>query len=131
VKGSLGSPETQNALRKIRSALGPGEVGVGSRDGGPGGRDEGEGEGVSETGDNPGPAADIERIAAHLAFALRDEKSIAFFRIVARAVPREVIRDALTRALDACSIRKSRGALFAHIVGPNLRQRSLTNHRNT
>ena len=71
---------------------------------------------------------DPERVAAHLASALRDEKSIAFFRIVARAVPREVIRDALTRALDARSIRKSRGALFAHIVRPYLP--SFTNQRD-
>jgi hypothetical protein len=72
---------------------------------------------------------DPERVAAHLASALRDEKSIAFFRIVARAVPREVIRDALTRALDAQNIRKSRSALFVHIVRPHLPRRSLTNHR--
>jgi hypothetical protein len=75
------------------------------------------------------PEDDPERVAAHLASALRDEKSIAFFRIVARAVPREVIRDALTRALDAQNIRKSRSALFVHIVRPHLPHRSLTNYR--
>lgn len=69
--------------------------------------------------------SDIERLAAHLAAALRDEKSIAFFRIVARAVPREVIRDALVRALDAASVRRSRGALFAHLVRPHLPRRQL------
>lgn len=70
---------------------------------------------------------DIERIAAHLASALRDEKSIVFFRLVARAVPREVIRDALMRALDAQSVHRSRAALFAHIVRPHLPRRSFTN----
>lgn len=64
-----------------------------------------------------------ERVAAHLASALRDDKSIAFFRIVARAVPREVISDALTRALDAQNIRRSRSALFVHIVRPHLPHR--------
>ncbi len=68
-----------------------------------------------------------ERVAAHLASELRDEKSIAFFHVVARAVPREVIRDALMRALSAKSIRRSRAALFVHIVRPYLP--STTNHR--
>jgi len=72
----------------------------------------------------------IERVAAHLASALRDEKSIVFFRLVARAVPREVIRDALTRALDAQSVRRSRGAIFAHLVRPHLPRRSFTNRRD-
>jgi hypothetical protein len=74
------------------------------------------------------PSDDPERVAAHLASALRDEKSIAYFRIVARAVPREVVRDALTRALEARNIRKTRAALFVHIVRPYL-PRSSTNSR--
>jgi hypothetical protein len=70
---------------------------------------------------------DVERVAAHLASALRDEKSIAYFRIVARAVPREVVRDALTRALDVRNVRKSRAALFTHIVRPYLPPHSTKN----
>jgi len=130
VKGSLGSLETQNAFTKFNSASAFGEVGVGSRDGGAGGRDEGEGEGASQAGDNHRTADDIERIAAHLASALRDEKSIVFFRLVARAVPREVIRDALTRALDAQSVHRSRSALFVHLVRRYLPQRPSTNLTN-
>ncbi len=66
--------------------------------------------------------ADLERIAAHLADALSDWKSLAFFRKVARSVPESVIRDALTRALDlpAASIRRSRAAYFTSIVRPYL-----------
>ena len=69
-----------------------------------------------------------ERVAGYLASALRDEKSIAFFQVVTRSVPREVVSDALERALNARNIRKSRGALFAHIVRPYL-PRSSTNPR--
>lgn len=72
---------------------------------------------------------EVERVATHLASALRDEKSIAYFRLVARVLPREVICDALTRALDARSVRRSRGALFAHLVRPHLQQDSITKHR--
>jgi hypothetical protein len=74
--------------------------------------------------------SDAERIAAHLACALRDEKSLDYFRLVARAVPREVIRDALARALDARSVRRSRGALFAHLVRPYM-QHSIINEDHT
>jgi hypothetical protein len=127
-EGSLGFPE--NAFRKIRSkAFSSGEAGARRRDGGPGGRDEGETEGVSQTVD--GSPADIERIAAHLASALRDERSLDYFRLVARAVPGEVIRDALSRALDARSVRRSRAALFVHIVRPHLPRRSLTERPET
>ena len=117
-EGQVASAATQNAFQEIletRLRSGSGEGAGGAR--------------VAE----PEPTApgheDVERVAAHLASALRDEKSIAFLRIVARAVPREVIRDALTRALDAQNIRKSRSALFAYIVRPHLPQRSLTNQR--
>lgn len=121
VKGFPGFPETQNASKEILE-------GRSERSG------NGEGpEGLSSSPARATPIAladnDIERVAAHLASALRDEQSIVFFRLVARAVPREVIRDALMRALDAPreSVRRSRGALFAHIVGPHLPRRSFTN----
>jgi hypothetical protein len=115
-EGQIAENVTQNAFQEISET----RLRSGSREGAGGAR-------VTEP-----PAHDPndpERVAAHLASALRDEKSIAFFRIVARAVPREVIRDALTRALDAQNIRKSRSALFVHIVRSHLPHRSLTNHR--
>lgn len=113
--GSLGIPGTQNAFQEFSET-----------------RSERSGNGTySEARASPAHATpvdnDIERVAAHLASALRDEKSIAYFRLVARAVPREVIRDALARALDARSVRRSRAALFAHLVRPHLRPGSFTN----
>lgn len=72
-----------------------------------------------------------ERVAHHLASALRDQKSLAFYRLVARAVPHEVIRDALTRVLDTQDIRRSRGALFAHLVRPHLPPHQITNRHPT
>lgn len=115
VKGFPGSLETLNAFQKFSGM-----------------RSERSGNGEApEARDSPARTSpvdnDIERIAAHLASALRDEKSIVFFRLVARAVPREVIRDALMRALDAQSVHRSRAALFAHIVRPHLSRRSFTN----
>lgn len=112
-----GSPETQNAFHEFSET-----------------RSERSGsEEAYEVRNKPAHATpvdnDIERVAAHLAFALRDQRSLAFYRLVARALPREVIRDALMRALDAHAVRRSRGALFAHIVRPHLQQRSLTNQR--
>jgi hypothetical protein len=107
-----GSSETLNAFNKISERRSRSENGESQR--------KAEEDALPHSADN-------ERVAAHLASALRDEKSIAFFRLVAQAVPREVIRDALMRTLDAQSVRRSRGALFAHLVRPYLPQRSLTN----
>jgi hypothetical protein len=76
----------------------------------------------------PNDEDDAESVAVHLASTLRDEKSIAYFRIVARAVPRGVISDALTRAMNARAVRRSRSALFVHIVRPYM-PRSSTSHR--
>jgi hypothetical protein len=67
--------------------------------------------------DNP------EQLAAYLATKLSDEKSIAWYRMVARRVDHNIIRDALMRALDipARDLRRSRGAVFTAIVRPHLR----------
>lgn len=63
-------------------------------------------------------------VADYLANRLDDEKSLAFYKLVA-SLPREVIRDALMRALDvpARDIRRSRAAIFASLVRPHLRLR--------
>jgi hypothetical protein len=63
-----------------------------------------------------------ERLARHIAATLHDEKSIAWYRLVARRVDHEVIREALTRALDvpARDLRRSRGAVFTALVRPHL-----------
>jgi hypothetical protein len=71
--------------------------------------------------DNPGAAT--ERLARHLALALVESdglRNIAFYRKVARTVPRRVVLDALDRAKDARHIRKSRAHLFAFLVRPHL-----------
>lgn len=122
VEGLGSSTVTQNAFQKLyRKALAFGEVG----NGGAGER----GEGASQPVDTLSAAEHIERIAGYLATRLRDEKSLAFYRLVARAVPREVVRDALARALDVPqqSIRRSRAALFAHLMRPHMPRRSPTN----
>ena len=85
--GVPGSLETQNAFDKFSET-----------------RSERSGsEGAYEVRTRPARATpvdnDIERLAAHLASALRDEKSLDYFRLVARALPREVISDALMRAM--------------------------------
>jgi hypothetical protein len=114
-KGQDLSPETnavqnqvyENALRSGKKASG----GVG---------EEGEG------GPPPEPPVDSpERLADYLATRLGDEKSLAFYGLVARSVPREVIGDALSRALDVPrqNVRRSRAALFTAIVRPHLPQR--------
>jgi hypothetical protein len=99
---------TDNGFQNIRSdPFGTLEMGV-------------QGEGPPARVDN------IESVAHHLACALRDDRSLAFFKIVAAVVPREVIRDALTRALDvpAPAVRRSRGAIFTALIRPYLGQRS-------
>lgn len=60
-----------------------------------------------------------------LAQKLNDEKNIAFYKFVVRRLPEEIIRDAFMRALDVPqrNIRRSRGALFASIVAPELNTR--------
>jgi hypothetical protein len=64
----------------------------------------------------------FECFADYLARRLRDEKSTAWYQLVVRAVPREVVQGALTRALDVPrrDIRRSRAALFTAIVKPHL-----------
>jgi hypothetical protein len=65
-----------------------------------------------------------------LADKLNDEHNLAFYKFVVRRLPENVIRDALTRALDTPlrSIRRSRGALFASIVSPHLKNRRTGTH---
>lgn len=72
-----------------------------------------------------GPVApDFEKTASYLADRLDDRKSLAFYRLVAASVPSEVIRDALTRALDLerASVRRSRAAYFTSLVRPHLQR---------
>jgi hypothetical protein len=71
-----------------------------------------------------GRAADDLCFADYLARRLGDEKSLAFYQLVAARVPREVVQDALNRALDVPrkNIRRSRAALFTSIVLPHVRR---------
>ncbi len=75
-------------------------------------------------------AADVERIAVHLADRLADWKSLAFFRLVARSVPEQEIHRALRLALDIprSEVRRSRAAYFTALVRPFLP--SLDTRRN-
>lgn len=59
-----------------------------------------------------------EGFAHYLAEALGDvtRQNIAFYKKVARVVPRSIALDALGRAKDAQSVRKSRAHLFAFLV---------------
>lgn len=62
---------------------------------------------------------DVELEIAHrLAADLRDSRSLAWYRRVARRLPLEVIQDALARALEPPEreVRRSRAALFTAIV---------------
>jgi len=72
-----------------------------------------------------GPRPDIEKTACYLADRLDDAKSLAFYRLVVANVPSEIIRDALTRALDlpAANVRRSRAAYFTSLVRPHLQRR--------
>lgn len=81
------------------------------------------GSGEEEDRTRNSDAENHEHLAAYLATKLRDEKSMAWYRLVARRVDRSVIQDALMRALDipARDLRRSRGAVFTAIVRPHLR----------
>lgn len=74
------------------------------------------GEGKESEGNHGGPPS--ERLAVYLADRLDDWKSYRFFLGIASSVPREVILDALARALDIPrqSILRSRGAYFTKLV---------------
>lgn len=84
-------------------------------------REEKEREGV------PG-GSECERLAGYLADRLDDWKSYRFFLSVAARVPREVILDALTRALDVPrrDIRRSRAAYFTSVIRHHLTTRAAT-----
>lgn len=68
---------------------------------------------------------EVERLASYLADRLNDGHSLAFYRLVAAQVPAEIVRDALTRALDvpAANVRRSRAAYFTTLVRPHLQSR--------
>ncbi len=70
-------------------------------------------------------AVDKPWMPGMLAAKLNDERNLAFYKFVVRRLPEDVIRDALTRALDTPlrNIRRSRGALFASILSPHLKNR--------
>jgi hypothetical protein len=65
----------------------------------------------------------VARLADYLAERLRDEKSLRFYRQVARQVAPDAILEALTAALDLRpgDIRVSRAAYFTALVLPHLR----------
>ena len=69
---------------------------------------------------------DKQHVADYLAARLGDENNPAWYSLVVRTVPREVVQDALRRTLDVrpADIRRSRAALFATIVRPHLRRRT-------
>jgi hypothetical protein len=68
---------------------------------------------------------EVERIACYLTDRLDDAKSLAFYRLVAARVPEEIIRDALSRALDLppAHVRRSRAAYFTSLIRPHLQRR--------
>ena len=67
-----------------------------------------------------------EHLAVYLADRFDDWKSYRFFLLVASSVPREVIREALVRALDVPrrDVRRSRAAYFTALVRPHLARRA-------
>ncbi len=71
------------------------------------------------------PVDSPERLADELARVLDDARSLAFFQRVSIEVDRELIREALTRALDVPlrDVRRSRAAIFASLVLPHMRAR--------
>jgi hypothetical protein len=74
------------------------------------------GKGGEPEGNHLGQEA--ERLAAYLADRLNDWKSHQFFLATARRVPREVILDALARAIDIpqSDVRRSRAAYFTAVI---------------
>ena len=79
------------------------------------GKEEGSGEEPSGRDDD-----DIHSLASYLADALHDRISLRWYELVARTVPYDVVRHALTRALDfrRDEVRRSRAAYFTAIVKP-------------
>lgn len=79
------------------------------------GKEEGSGEEPSGRDDD-----DIHSLASYLADALHDRKSLRWYELVAHTVPHDVVRHALTRALDfrRDEVRRSRAAYFTAIVKP-------------
>lgn len=77
------------------------------------------------SGEEPRGGTDASPLAVELADRLDDWKSLPFYDLVARRVPADLIRDALTRALDVPSsrLRRSRAAYFTALVRPHLGRR--------
>lgn len=74
--------------------------------------------GGEEKGHEADLPVDIERHASYLADAFDDRRSLAWYRLVLRVVPREIVWDAFTRARDVprTRLRRSRAALFTALV---------------
>jgi hypothetical protein len=83
------------------------------------------GEGRKRRGRANAESVDKSWMPQMLAEKLHDEKNLAFYKFVVRTLPEDIVRDALMRALDVPqrNIRRSRGALFASIVAPQLEVR--------
>jgi hypothetical protein len=79
------------------------------------------GEGAACSSSDAG-AVDSQCFADYLSRRFGDEKSLAFYELVVARVPREVVHDALVRALEVPQrdIRRSRAALFTALVRPHL-----------
>ncbi|MCC6528479.1 MAG: hypothetical protein IT373_37885 [Polyangiaceae bacterium] len=84
------------------------------------GKEEGSGEEPSGRDED-----DIHSLASYLADALGDRKSLRWYELVARTVPYDVVRHALTRSLDfrRDEVRRSRAAYFTAIVKPYVPRR--------
>jgi hypothetical protein len=79
------------------------------------------------------PFSDRERFARYLVDAIGGpdgERNMAFYRLVVRTVPRNIILDALGRTKDAQNIRKGRAQLFAFLVREHLPRNQTGRARN-
>ncbi len=125
-RGTIGGEKSVGLPGTIRNGIQKSISGPFPLKGVRGTRGEGENDAQSRDVDNS------ERIARHVAAALNDEKSIAWYRIVARRVGQDIIREALSRALDvpARDLRRSRGAIFTALVRPHLKP-PMTHSRNS
>lgn len=101
-KNSSRNPVTLNAFNNSSGTLVP---------------DPGESTGIARGNDSI-EAVDNEQHAVYIADAFDDMRSLAWYRLVLRVVPREVVWDAFVRARDLTrsNVRRSRAALFTSIV---------------
>jgi hypothetical protein len=89
-----------------------------------------EGSGEPSEGVVTATAPNTEAFARYLAQTFGDTnlRSLPFYRLVTRTVPRHIVLDALQRAKDAQDVRKSRAHLFSFLVRGHLPKRQT--HRN-